>query len=423
VHWVARPWRRGDLAGAFLAVAATDDRGVNRDVWAEAEAERVLLNAVDDVDYCHFHAPAILRRGELAVAISTGGKSPALAVRIRERIAEVIGPEYGDWLDLLGSFREELVRRYPDPRERTAVWYRLVDSDALELVRQGDLAGARRRLAGMVAGAAAAPLPPARRIRRPIRKGVVYLVGAGPGDPGLVTARGLEILRRADVVAYDRLVHPDLLREAPASAERVFVGKRPHGDASRQEEINRLLIDRARAGRTVVRLKGGDPFVFGRGAEEGMELRRAGVPFVVVPGVSSAVAAPGAAGIPVTCRGHGSSFAVLTGHEAAGAAETDWEALARIPTLVVLMGVSGLEDVTGRLLGQGRNPVTPAAVVESGTLDRQRTVVGTLATIAGLAAEARIAPPATLIVGDVVKVREHLVGQVATLPVSTGDSE
>jgi uroporphyrin-III C-methyltransferase len=236
------------------------------------------------------------------------------------------------------------------------------------------------------------------------------LVGAGPGDPGLITAKGLKILRSADVVVYDRLVAPALVAEAPPTAERVFVGKRPYSGGAdlAQDEINALLVERARRGLTVVRLKGGDPFVFGRGAEECEALHAAGVPFHVVPGVTSAIAAPASAGIPVTHRQLASAFAVVTGHECAGVSDLDWEALARLPTLVVLMGLSALPDITARLLAHGADPDTPAAAIASGTLPAQRTVIATLATLAERVAEEGLEPPATVVIGEVVQVRELL---------------
>jgi len=247
--------------------------------------------------------------------------------------------------------------------------------------------------------------------------GTVYLVGAGPGDPGLITAKGLELLRSADVVVYDRLVAPSLVAEAPPKAERVFVGKAPHGGGAdrAQDEINALLVDRARRGLMVVRLKGGDPFVFGRGAEECEALQAAGVPFHVVPGVTSAIAVPAAAGIPVTHRQVASAFAVVTGHECDGVSSLDWEALARVPTLVVLMGLSALPEITARLLEHGADPDTPAAVIASGTLPTQRTVVATLATLADRVAEEGLEPPATVVVGEVVRVRELLSAEATGL--------
>ena len=411
-----RPYRSGDLAGAWLAIAGTDDRGANARVWAEAEREGVLLNAVDDLDHCSFIAPAIHREGDITVAISTSGKSPALAARLRHRVARLVGPAEARLCDLLGALRPEVAARVPDARARTALWYRIVDSDVIEFARRGDMEGARGRIDELV------DQPEIPRLAHPSgwgdgATGVVYLVGAGPGDPGLITARGLEILRSADVLVYDRLVAPALVAEAPPSAERVFVGKRPHGRGTdlAQEEINALLVDRARRGLTVVRLKGGDPFVFGRGAEECEALHAAGVPFRVVPGVTSAIAAPAAAGIPVTHRRLASAFAVVTGHECDGVSSLDWEALARVPTLVVLMGLSALPEITARLLEHGADPDTPAALIASGTLPTQRTVVGTLATLAARVAEEGLEPPATVVVGEVVRVREVLSGEAEGL--------
>src|SRR5213593_510175 len=238
-----RPYRPGDLAGAFLAIAATDDGAVNEAVWAEAEQRGILLNAVDDLPHCSFIAPSVHRRGDVTVAVSTAGKSPALAVRLRERIGRMIGPEYATLLELLGELRAELAQRVPDARIRTRLWYRIVDSDAIESVRRGDVAGARRRIEQLVQ--AAAGRRNGRTARPPRGAGIVSIVGAGPGDPGLITRRGLERLRAAEVVVYDRLVHPDLLEEAPPWAERIFVGKRPgsEGHSLPQEQINTLLIE------------------------------------------------------------------------------------------------------------------------------------------------------------------------------------
>jgi len=418
-----RRYHDHDLAGAWLAIAATDDRAVNEAVYAEAERLGVPLNAVDDLEHCSFIAPAIHREGDITVAVSTGGKSPALAVRLRQRIARLVGRVEARLCELLGELRPDLAERVPDARARTALWYAIVDSDVIEFVRRGDIDGARGRIeeliseVGPVESRLKPRLGPAAEAAVPVygqsraassladsETGTVYLVGAGPGDPGLITTRGLELLRSADVVVYDRLVSPALVAEAPASAERVFVGKHPNDTATRQQDINALLVDRARRGRTVIRLKGGDSFVFGRGAEECEALRAAGVPFQVIPGVTSATAVPAAAGIPVTHRRVASAFAVVAGHECEGRSDLDWDALARVPTLVVLMGLSALPDIVARLRAQGMAPDTPAAVIASGTLPEQRTVVGTLADIADLAAAAALAPPAIVVIGEVVRV-------------------
>jgi uroporphyrin-III C-methyltransferase len=238
--------------------------------------------------------------------------------------------------------------------------------------------------------------------------GVVYLVGAGPGDPQLITVLGLDRLRRADVVVYDRLVSPELLAEAPPEAERIFVGKAAGDHTCHQDEINALLIRHAREGRTVVRLKGGDPFVFGRGSEEVLACAEAGVACEVIPGVSSAIGVPERAGIPLTQRTMAGGFAVVTGHCVEGDRQ-DWATLARIETLVILMGLAKLPEICGLLLFHGRGANTPVAVIEQGTLPGERIVVATLGTIAGDVALAGIKPPATIVIGEVVRIRERLM--------------
>jgi uroporphyrinogen III methyltransferase / synthase len=247
--------------------------------------------------------------------------------------------------------------------------------------------------------------------QRSENSGRVWLVGAGPGDPGLVTLRAVEALARADVVLYDRLANEELLARAPASALRLFAGKKPGRHAMTQDAINAALVEHALAGRRVVRLKGGDPFVFGRGGEEAEALRAAGVPFEIVPGVTSAIAGAAYAGIPVTHREVASSFAVVTGHEdpARAATRVDWAALAQGPdTLVILMGVGNLAEIADRLLAGGRAAETPAAIVEQATTPRQRTIVATLGSLARVAAEQQATSPALLIVGEVVRLRERL---------------
>lgn len=241
----------------------------------------------------------------------------------------------------------------------------------------------------------------------------VWIVGAGPGDPGLITARGLEVLRRADVVIHDRLVAPELLEEARPGALVVDAGKEPGGRCTAQEEIVRLMVEHARAGREVVRLKGGDPFVFGRGGEEAEAMARAGVDAEVVPGVTSAVAVPAAAGIPLTHREHASSLAVVTAHRAGGG-EPPWESLAGIDTVVLLMGARRVEEICRRLVEAGKAASTPAAAVRWGTTDRQRSVVATLANLPEAFAAAGLGPPAVIVVGEVVRVAER-VGPLAAL--------
>ncbi len=253
-----------------------------------------------------------------------------------------------------------------------------------------------------------------------MRLGTVYLVGAGPGDAGLITVRGLELLRQAEVLIYDRLVNPSLVDEAPPEALRVFVGKLAGGHSVSQERITRLLIAHARAGRSVVRLKGGDPFVFGRGGEEAEALARAGIPFEIVPGVTSAVAVPAYAGIPLTYRRYSSSFAVVTGHEEAckDAPSVDWGQLAAaVDTLVVLMGARTLPRIVGELLAHGSPPDMPVAVIRWGTTEAQETITGTLADI--LERAAGLEPPVVVVIGEVVNVRDRLRALHFAAPVTT----
>ncbi len=423
-----RAYAAGDLAGAYLVIAATDDPEVNHAVHAEAEARGVLVNVVDDPPYCGFILPSILRRGDLVVAVSTSGNAPALAVRIRERIERELGSEYARFLEIAGTLRKPLAEKFPDFQVRKRLWYRLVDSDVLALLRAGHEARALERIDEIMG------IPPhevhhgggentensydgsASVFSGPpwCNPGIVYLVGAGPGDPKLITARGLEVLRRADVVVYDRLVSHALLDEAPSDAELVYAGKAPGGHCMQQEGINALLVQEARAGKTVVRLKGGDPFVFGRGVEEALACAEAGVPWEVVPGVSSVVGVTARAAIPLTTRGYGGSFAVATAHRAEdGSDPLDWGALARMDTLVVLMGAERLGEVVARLREHGRAPETPVALVENGTLPSERVVAGTLADIVERASRARVRPPAVIVVGEVVRLRTVLAETAA----------
>ncbi|MEX0822264.1 MAG: uroporphyrinogen-III C-methyltransferase [Rhodothermales bacterium] len=240
-------------------------------------------------------------------------------------------------------------------------------------------------------------------MRRPAEPGTVYLVGAGPGDPELITVKGLNLLRVADVVVYDRLIHPSLIDQASPAAETIYVGKKPGKRSCPQEETNQILVDHAKLGRSVVRLKGGDPFVFGRGGEECLALSAAGIPFQVVPGITSPISAPSAAGIPVTHRGVASSFTVVTGHSCTASEEPNWTALARAGTLIVLMGLRRLPDITEKLIASGIDPETPAAVIASATTGEQETVVGDLQTIGPRTRH--LDPPATVVIGEVVGLR------------------
>lgn len=407
ISLLRRRYQSGDLAGVFIAIAATDDNEVNAAVFAEAEERKVLLNCVDDVSHCHFAAPSVIRRGDLMVTISTGGKSPALAKRLRLDLSEQIGEEYGDLVRLLGEVRKEMLplRKDLDFETWAERWHSALELNLVELVKRGETETVKelvrsrlrdeRRLAAAMSG------PPVAR-RKHNAAGWVALVGAGPGDPSLITVRGRELLEAADVVVHDRLVHPDLI----AGKTAVYAGKHGGGVSTSQEDINALLVRLAGKGRGVVRLKGGDPFLFGRGAEEADALTEAGVPFEVVPAPTSALAALAYAGIPVTDRRAASSVAIVTGH--AERAPSQWASLIdSVDTIVVLMGMSRLKEITGGLLRGGADPDMPAAVVENGTLSTQRVVTAPLKNLVDDVLDAGLGPPAVIVFGEVVRLRDR----------------
>lgn len=377
-----RPYRAGDLAGARLAYAATSRIEVNRAVRIEARASGVWLNVVDQPDLCDFITPALIRRGDLTIAVSTNGRAPALARRVREELERHIGPEYAQRVDEAEQARPK----------------------ALEAAGRGTPAAGGRGADGGDGS------PHAEADGRGGRAGFVALVGAGPGDPELLTLKGRRLLEEADTVVYDALVSSRLLDFCRPAAERVFVGKRDSHHTLPQGEINQLLIERARQGRRVVRLKGGDPFIFGRGGEEAEALAEASIAYQVVPGVSAGVAVPAYAGIPLTHRRFTSELVFLTGHECtAHRTPIDWARYARTSaSLVIFMGVHNLDQIARLLLEHGREPDCPVAVIENGTTETQRTLTAPLACIADRARAAAIQPPALIVVGDVVGMREKL---------------
>jgi uroporphyrin-III C-methyltransferase/precorrin-2 dehydrogenase/sirohydrochlorin ferrochelatase len=385
--WLQREYQAGDLHGAVLAFGATDDRGLNARVATDARQLGVPVLAVDDVPNCDFIAPALVRRGDVSIAISTGGRSPAMARRTRERLDSSLPAYWGNLLDVAATASERLggTRSVIEPDR----WQTALDGDVERLTEAGSLDEATDLLVRKLERTLFEPAPTAT--------GLVSLVGAGPGDPDLLTVRAVQRLQAADVVVYDRLVNPSVLDLAPSTAELIDVGKTPGVGGPTQAEINVRLVQLASDGRRVVRLKGGDPFVFGRGGEEALALSRAGVAFEVVPGISAALAAPAAAGIPVTHRGLSGSVTIVNGHDPDQHA---WSALAQLGgTLVFMMAVEHLEEIVDRLLAHGRPADEPAAVVQWATTSRQRVVSAALTDIARVAHAANMQPPAVLIVG------------------------
>jgi uroporphyrin-III C-methyltransferase/precorrin-2 dehydrogenase/sirohydrochlorin ferrochelatase len=398
-----RKYAPDDLNGMDFVLTATDDPAVNHAAWESARARRIPINVTDDPEKCDFIIPALVERGDLSIAISTNGRSPALAARLRRRFSAMLGPEYARLVDVLDRARRRLGSRDLGFDEKRAAMYRLVDSDILRLVRENDTDAIERRIDAVVDSAGHGAGDPASL-------GMVYIVGAGPGDPGLLTVRGLECLHAADVVLHDRLIDGRVLDEARRGARIVDVGKRLGQQEQTQDFIHRTMVDEARAGRTVCRLKGGDPFVFGRGGEEARALIEADVPFEIIPGVTSAVAVPAAAGIPVTHREAAHAFMVMTGSRANNAAEEEWAGavslLAGGGTLVVLMGLAHLALIVDRLVDCGCPPATPAAIVSRGTFADQDVRVGVVGNIKEKAGGAK--SPAVIVLGAVVREREEL---------------
>jgi uroporphyrin-III C-methyltransferase/precorrin-2 dehydrogenase/sirohydrochlorin ferrochelatase len=387
----SRDYTPGVLAGARLVVDASEDEEINLLSWQEAEAAGILINVVDRPAKCRFIAPAIVNRDPLLIAISTSGESPFLASMLRARIERWLGHEWAPFVALVGEVRRRLRKQGLPIAQQTRIYRRLLSSDVRSLLRGRRTADANRLAAGIAAA-------------RGDGAGRVALVGAGPGDPDLLTVKARELIADADYVLHDALIAPETLALCGPDTRLENVGKRGGHASTRQANINARLIELARAGHYVVRLKGGDPFVFGRGGEELDDLRLAGIDVLIVPGISSALAAPAAAGIPVTRRGVASSLAIATA-QGGGSIERLVDLARSADTLVVLMALGDLSEVAA-LLGRAVGGARPAALISNATLPDQRSVTGTLDSIARLAAEAAIAAPATLVVGDVVALEQ-----------------
>ena len=400
-----RPYRRGEVAEGYAVVfAATDDREVNRAVSQDGAAANVFVNVADDPELCTFTLPARVRRGPLEFAVASGGGAPFLVRRLRQVLESKLGPEWAEWADAAASFRTSVRAQRLTADEQEACFDRFVeatlDRDRLR-VRVPSQDERQEWLGLQPREASPSPVPAAP----PNGPGLVSLVGAGPGCPGLLTLRGRERLLAADAIVYDRLAVGALPTDVPARVELHGVGKEAGHHPVPQAQINALLVRLAREGKRVVRLKGGDPYVFGRGSEEAETLVAEGIPFEVVPGVTSGIAALAAAGIPVTHRQEAVQVTLLTAHECAKAEgpQVQWDVHARNPhaTLVGYMGVTAIPCVVERLLAAGMNPGTPAAVVEQGTTSAQRSVLTTLAGLPAAALEG-VNPPALFVIGATV---------------------
>jgi uroporphyrin-III C-methyltransferase/precorrin-2 dehydrogenase/sirohydrochlorin ferrochelatase len=394
ISWAGRSFDEADLAGVILVIVASNDELLEARVSSAARTRCLPVNVVDRPGLSTFTMPAIIDRGPVTVAVSTGGAAPALARKVRAEIERTLPAAIGRVARFAEIFREQVGRTLVDPRIRRRFWDRVFDGRIGELALAGDEIAARRELIRLLDDARNAPA---------VSTGMVHLVGAGPGDPDLLTLKAHRLLQRADVVVFDRLVSPEVLAMARRDAERIYVGKRRAHHCVPQAEINDRLVALARAGKSVVRLKGGDPFVFGRGGEEIEALLQAGVAVEVVPGITAALGCAASSGIPLTHRDHAQACVFVTGHTKDGKLALDWPMLARPrQTVVIYMGGEALAVIAAQLMQHGLPSATPAALIENGTTDRERRVVGTLGTIERLAMRAQMHGPTLLMIGDVV---------------------
>jgi uroporphyrin-III C-methyltransferase/precorrin-2 dehydrogenase/sirohydrochlorin ferrochelatase len=390
-------FRDEDLEGYAVAIAATSDDAVNRAVAAAARARRIPVNVVDQPALCSFILPSIVERAPLIVAVSSGGASPVLARLLRARLESLIPAGYGRLAALAGAFRDRVKARFKPP-ERRRFWERVLQGPIAELVFSGRDAEAREALQASLDDT-----------RLAFSGGEVSLVGAGPGDPDLLTFRALRLMQQADVVVYDRLVSRPVLDLVRLEAERIYAGKERAKHALPQEDINHLLVRLAREGKRVVRLKGGDPFIFGRGGEEIDTLAAEGVPFQVVPGITAAAGCASYAGIPLTHRDYAQSVVFVTGHMQDGSMNLNWRALAQPrQTIVFYMGLVGVDVLCRELTAHGLPAATPAALIQQGTTPQQRVLTGTLETLPGIVREGGVKAPTLIIIGEVVRLRERL---------------
>ena len=390
------------LSGAALAIAATDEPAINAAVFENARAHNIPVNVVDQPELCTFVMPAVIDRSPILIAVSTGAKSPVLARLLRARLESLIPARIGQLAQLAGEFRDRVKRHFLDPRARRIFWEKILQGRVGELALGGDTAAARRQLAQTIEDADTADAT-----------GEVYLVGAGPGDPDLLTFRALRLMQQADVVVYDHLVGDGILDLVRRDAHRIYVGKEDRNHTLPQEDINDLLVRLAQQGKRVLRLKGGDPFIFGRGGEEIDKLAQQGIPFQVVPGITAASGASCYAGIPLTHRDVAHSCVFVTGHLRDGSLGLDWEALARPgQTLVFYMGVGQMTAICRELVRHGLPADMPAAVIENATTASQRVLTGTLQTLAHVANAAGMKPPSLIVVGEVVRLRRRLESSV-----------
>jgi len=394
----AREFEFEDIDGNVLVFAATNDRGLNKEISSVSCNKGVPVNVVDSPDLCGFIMPSIVDRSPIQIAISTGGASPVLARLLRTRLESYIPAAFGKLARLVDSFRTQVIEKFTTTRERRHFWERILEGKVTELMFAGNEYAAKRALQEELG-----------KEQDSENKGEVYLVGSGPGDPDLLTFRALRLMQRADVAVYDRLVSQGILDMVRRDAELIYVGKERNNHAMPQENINQLLVRLAKEGKRVLRLKGGDPFIFGRGGEEIETLRENNVDFQVVPGITAATGCSTYGGIPLTHRDHAQSCVFVTGHLKDGTVNLNWKALAHPhQTIVFYMGLQAVKVIGRELVANGLSGDTPAALVEQGTTQNQRVHIGTLSTLPEIVESEQVKPPTLIIVGSVVTLHEKL---------------
>ena len=393
-----REYRSTDLCDCVLAIAATDIEALNETVSADAQALHLPVNVVDSPALCTYITPAIIDRSPLLVAVSSGGEAPVLARLLRAKLETLVPAGYGRLARIASQWRERIKARFAEGDSRRKFWEKILQGPAAELVMNGQEAAANQLIEAELAADQAQ-----------LTCGEVYLVGGGPGDPELLTLRALRLMQQADVVLYDRLVSDGVMELVRRDAERIYVGKRRSEHAMEQENINQLLVDLAQQGKRVLRLKGGDPFIFGRGGEEIELLAQHHIPFQVVPGITAASGCAAYAGIPLTHRDYAQSVRFVTGHLKSDDTNLSWPELANpTQTLVFYMGLIGLKEICAALVTHGRSPHTPVALIEKGTTREQRVLIADLASIAEVVATEDVRAPTLFIVGEVVKLHDSL---------------
>lgn len=388
------------LADCQLVIAATQDHAVNEAIAAQAQAQGIWVNVADQPELGNFILPSVIDRSPMQIAISSGGASPVLARLLRTRLETLIPNSYGQLASLVQGFRDKVKNAFASVQQRRVFWEETLQGPFTELALSGRLEEAEQQLENELSDGLA---------QKNRHYGEVYLVGGGPGDPDLLTFRALRLMQQADVVVYDRLVSQEVLDLTRRDAERIYVGKARNDHTLPQEQINELLASQAKLGKRVLRLKGGDPFIFGRGGEEIETLFEQGIPFQVVPGITAASGTAAYAGIPLTHRDHAQSCVFVTGHLKDGSMDLNWQLLTQPKqTVVVYMGSLALPMLAQELMKHGLPASTPAALIQQATTRNQRVITGTLDTLPEKVKQAQVKPPSLIIVGSVVTLREKL---------------